>query len=332
MKIRFAKLAVASVVLSFAGIAAAADPIKIGVDGPFTGGSSSMGVSMRDGVRLAVEEINKAGGVIGRKLQLIERDDEAKNERGVQIAQELISKEKVVADPEKEMDRRRRLFESIQNSLEADHFRARLNLLKLDSVLNEQRKIIFAERRSVLGSTDLAATAEELPAKFIRQLAEAHCASPEPMEWSLAQLVEEFRTGFSLDEAADQILPLLEKCSTAEDAARKLVDWLQPRLLKRYAVYASESLDVMYRVVLLEVIDELWQQHFAQLDLLMSTVVYRSLGKRDPVVEFRTDAFELFSTMLDAIPSKFCAAFYKPRPKSQTAQNAVLKDLLNARN
>ncbi|OYZ00819.1 MAG: amino acid ABC transporter substrate-binding protein [Polaromonas sp. 28-63-22] len=97
MKIHFAKLAIASVVLSFGSIAAAADPIKIGVDGPFTGGSSSMGVSMRDGVRLAVTEINKAGGVLGRKIELIERDDEAKNERGVQIAQELINKEKVTA-------------------------------------------------------------------------------------------------------------------------------------------------------------------------------------------------------------------------------------------
>jgi branched-chain amino acid transport system substrate-binding protein len=76
-------------------LALAADPIKIGVSGPFTGGSSSMGVSMRDGVRLAVEEINKAGGVLGRQLLLVERDDEAKNERGVQIAQELINKEKV---------------------------------------------------------------------------------------------------------------------------------------------------------------------------------------------------------------------------------------------
>jgi branched-chain amino acid transport system substrate-binding protein len=74
-----------------------ADPIKIGVNGPFTGGSSSMGVSMRDGVRLAAEEINKAGGVLGRQIQLVERDDEAKNERGVQIAQELINKENVVA-------------------------------------------------------------------------------------------------------------------------------------------------------------------------------------------------------------------------------------------
>ena len=80
-----------------AATAFAAEPIKIGVDGPFTGGSSSMGVSMRDGVRLAAEEINKAGGVLGRPIQLVERDDEAKNERGVQIAQELINKEKVVA-------------------------------------------------------------------------------------------------------------------------------------------------------------------------------------------------------------------------------------------
>lgn len=77
--------------------ALAADPIKIGLSGPFTGGSSSMGVSMRDGVKLAVAEINKAGGVLGRELVLVERDDEAKNELGVQIAQELINKESVVA-------------------------------------------------------------------------------------------------------------------------------------------------------------------------------------------------------------------------------------------
>jgi len=97
MTIRFAKLAIAAAAFSIAGLATAADPIKIGVAGPFTGGSSSMGVSMRDGVRMAADEINKAGGVLGRKLELVERDDEAKNERGVQIAQELINKEKVIA-------------------------------------------------------------------------------------------------------------------------------------------------------------------------------------------------------------------------------------------
>ena len=92
----YTKIALAAAMLT-AGLTFAAEDIKIGVSGPFTGGSSSMGVSMRDGVRLAIDEINKKGGVLGRKLVAVERDDEAKNERGVQIAQELINKEKVVA-------------------------------------------------------------------------------------------------------------------------------------------------------------------------------------------------------------------------------------------
>lgn len=95
--IRTLKLTALASVLFAAGMSYAADTIKIGVSGPYTGGSSSMGVSMRDGVRLAAAEINKAGGLLGKQIQLVERDDEAKNERGVQIAQELINKEQVVA-------------------------------------------------------------------------------------------------------------------------------------------------------------------------------------------------------------------------------------------
>lgn len=84
-------------ILAITNPALAKDPIKIGLTGPFTGGSSAMGVSMRDGVKLAVDEINRKGGVMGSPIQLVERDDEAKNEVGVQVAQELINKEKVVA-------------------------------------------------------------------------------------------------------------------------------------------------------------------------------------------------------------------------------------------
>ncbi|KQT55230.1 MULTISPECIES: ABC transporter substrate-binding protein [unclassified Aureimonas] len=83
--------------VSGAAQAQSADPIKIGVSGPFTGGSSAMGVSMRDGARIAAAEINANGGVLGRPIELIERDDEAKNEVGAQVAQELINKEEVVA-------------------------------------------------------------------------------------------------------------------------------------------------------------------------------------------------------------------------------------------
>ena len=74
--------------------AGAADPIKIGVSGPFTGGSSSMGVSMRDGVRLAAEEINKNGGVLGRKLELVHYDDASETAKANGFAKRLIEDDK----------------------------------------------------------------------------------------------------------------------------------------------------------------------------------------------------------------------------------------------
>ena len=94
--LRPAALALLMLTLPAVG-AVAVEPIRIGVSGPFTGGSSPMGVAMRDGIRLAAREINEAGGILGRPLLLIERDDEARPERGAQVVQELINQERVVA-------------------------------------------------------------------------------------------------------------------------------------------------------------------------------------------------------------------------------------------
>lgn len=86
-----------AVTLAFSNPVFAQDTIRIGVSGPFTGGSSPMGLSMRDGIRLAAQEINAAGGVLGKQIELVERDDEGKNDRGAQVVQELVSNESVVA-------------------------------------------------------------------------------------------------------------------------------------------------------------------------------------------------------------------------------------------
>ncbi len=71
--------------------------IKVGVYSPFTGGAAGMGISMRNGVEMAADEINRAGGILGQQVVLVMRDDEAKNERGAQIMQEFLEKEKVIA-------------------------------------------------------------------------------------------------------------------------------------------------------------------------------------------------------------------------------------------
>jgi branched-chain amino acid transport system substrate-binding protein len=88
------KLLLAAILL--VGSAVQAQTIKVGVYGPFSGGSAGMGISMRNGAQLAAEEINKAGGVQGKKIAIVARDDEARNEKGAQIMQELLEKENVL--------------------------------------------------------------------------------------------------------------------------------------------------------------------------------------------------------------------------------------------
>ncbi len=87
---------VLAVALATAVSLPAAEPIRLGLIGPYSGGSAPMGVSMRDGVRLAVKEINATGGVLGRPIELVERDDKATNDLGAQLTKELVD-EKVAA-------------------------------------------------------------------------------------------------------------------------------------------------------------------------------------------------------------------------------------------
>lgn len=93
----FLRTAILATLALLGSSASAIEPIRIGVSGPFTGGSNPMGIAMRDGIRLAAREINAAGGILGRPVVLVERDDEARPERGAQVVQQLINQEKVIA-------------------------------------------------------------------------------------------------------------------------------------------------------------------------------------------------------------------------------------------
>src|SRR5437763_3169031 len=80
--------------LSICNVASAqTGPIKIGLTGPFSGGSAPMGESMRNGVRLLIDDYNKYGGLLGREIQIVERDDQANPTIGAAIAKELVEKE-----------------------------------------------------------------------------------------------------------------------------------------------------------------------------------------------------------------------------------------------
>ena len=248
----------------------------------------------------------------------------------------LLAKETALKDPEhavseKVMKLRRMALRSVQSRLESDSFRMRINLLKLDNVLNEQRLVIYRERKHILTSVEIASTAASMRTSVVEEIVNLHCGLQSEPEWSISALLDECAQVFSIDDQYRPRLELACKQGDLEGIEREMNAKLDEVLEERYSVYSAETLNEMYRFVLLEVLDEKWRQHFSQLDTLMSNIGLRSIGKRDPVVEFKTEAFGLFEAMLKSLPRSFCSKFYAQKPKNFNAQNSVLKDLLSSR-
>lgn len=247
------------------------------------------------------------------------------------LGRETASKDLEEAVNEKVMKLRRMAFRSVQSRLENDSFRMRINLVKLDNVLNEQRLVIYGERKHILTSLEIATTAASMRSRVVEEIVNLNCGLSSEPEWNISALRDECALVFSIDDQYRPRLELASKHGDLEGIERELKVKLDEVLEERYSVYSAETLNEMYRFVLLEVLDEKWRQHFSQLDTLMSNIALRSIGKRDPVVEFRTEAFRLFEAMLTSLPRCFCSKFYAQKPKNFSAQNSVLKDLLSSR-
>ncbi len=270
----------------------------------------------------------------GESIFILSFEDEfLKNadEAFVLLAGETALKDPQQAVTEKVMERRRKVFRSVQSRLENDSFRTRLNLLKLDNVLNEQRLVIYKERKRILTSPEIASTAASMRSSVVEEIVNLNCGLQNEPEWNISALLAEFAEVFSLDDQYRLRLEMSYKHGDRKGYERELSANLNQILQERYSVYSAETLDEMYRVVLLEVLDEEWRQHFNQLETLMSNIALRSIGKRDPVVEFKTEAFGLFEEMSASLPRSFCSKFYAQKPKNISAQNSVLKDLISSR-
>ena len=270
----------------------------------------------------------------GESIFILSFEDEfLKNcdEKFVVLARENALKKTKQAVTEKIMTLRRKVFRSVQSRLENDNFRMRINFLKLDNVLNEQRMLIYNERKHILTSPKIASIAAFMRLSVVEEIVNLNCGTQNEPEWNKSALQAELAEVFSLDDQYHLRVEMSYKHDNLKGSERKLSAKLDEFLEERYSVYSASTLDEMYRFVLLEVLDEKWRQHFSQLDTLMSNIALRSIGKRDPVVEFKIEAFELFEEMLASLPRSFCSKFYAQKPQNISAQNSVLTDLLSSR-
>ncbi|MGB0411766.1 MAG: preprotein translocase subunit SecA [Pikeienuella sp.] len=193
-------------------------------------------------------------------------------------------------------------IEKSQAKVEARNFDIRKNVLKFDDVMNDQRKAIFGQRREVMDSDDLSDTVEEMRHSMVDDLVSQHI--PERAyadQWDTAGLTERVQEIFAED------LPISDWAAaegaddeTVGDALREHVD---KAAAKRVAKQGAEKIRAAEKTIILESIDANWREHLIMLDHLRSVVGLRGYAQRDPLNEFKSEAFELFNALMEKLRS-----------------------------
>lgn len=193
-----------------------------------------------------------------------------------------------------------RALEKAQKKVEARNFDTRKNLLKYDDVMNDQRKEVYAQRRTFMQAADVSETVEEMRRETIAAMvARAIPENAYPEQWDLVGLQNQVREQLGLDlpveawgkeEGIDEVA-VRERLEQAADQAAA----------SRAANIGPELMRMVEKSVLLQVFDAVWKEHLLALDHLRQGIGLRAYGQRDPLNEYKSEAFNLFNTMLEEL-------------------------------
>ncbi len=188
-------------------------------------------------------------------------------------------------------------LEKAQQKVEAHNFDMRKNLLKYDDVMNDQRKVIFEQRIEMMESEDVSETIEDMRHHVVEELVDKHIPEKAFAEqWDIKGLDADIQEIFAME------LPVADWAEEEGIAD----DEIYERLIKEVdLVYAKKAVDftpdIMRQIeksILLQTLDHLWREHLVTLEHLRQAVGLRGYGQRDPLNEYKTEAFTLFSSLL----------------------------------
>ncbi|MFC7048010.1 preprotein translocase subunit SecA [Emcibacter nanhaiensis] len=190
-----------------------------------------------------------------------------------------------------------RAIEKAQQKVEARNYDIRKNLLKYDDVMNDQRKAIYEQRLEVMSAEDVSDTVEDMRHETIEELVAAHVpARAYPEEWDMKGLGVELQRLFGRDFGAEEWIK--EEGIDAVAFEDHLVEATNKFMEDRAQEIGPDIMKQVEKQILLQSIDSHWKEHLAQLDHLRQVIQLRAYGQRDPLNEYKTEAFSMFGDML----------------------------------
>ncbi len=192
-------------------------------------------------------------------------------------------------------------IESSQAKIEGRNFQIRKNVLKFDDVMNQQREIIYGQRKKVLDGEDISGSIRTMMEESIRGVVDRYLLDESIKdEWNLDGLRDYFLGWLTRPEDLHYTREELEQTSK-EDVGNFLLERARQLYEKREKEFGSELAREIERVVLLRNVDMKWMDHIDNMEELKRGIHLRSIGQRDPVVEYRMEGSEMFEQMVESI-------------------------------
>ena len=194
-------------------------------------------------------------------------------------------------------------LEKAQQKVEARNFEMRKQILKYDNVLNDQRKAIFEQRKTIMSADDVSNDIADFREDVVETLVTRHIPEKAYAEqWDAAGLHDEVLRIFGVD------LPIVdwtkEEGIADEEVRERILKAAEERAAARSAEYTPEVMRYVEKAILLQTLDRDWREHIVNLDHLRQYVGLRGYGQRDPLNEYKSEAFEMFEGLLANLRSE----------------------------
>ena len=222
-------------------------------------------------------------------------------------------------------------LEKAQSKVEARNFDIRKQLLKYDDVINDQRKAIFSQRREIMESTNVSEIVRDMRHQLIDDLVD-QCMPPKsyPEQWEMEVLQEEAQGKLGIDEP---ITSWVGEEDVDDEVARS-------RLYRGLGRAAGQEVGGVRPVTpcdhwksrfLLHTLDKKWREHLVTIEHLRSVIGFRGYAQRDPLNEFKNEAFGLFEALLNALRTDVSSHLSILRPLTQEEQETMKRQLAERR-
>ncbi|XHB99567.1 preprotein translocase subunit SecA [Nitratireductor sp. ac15] len=188
-------------------------------------------------------------------------------------------------------------LEKAQKKVEARNFDIRKNLLKFDDVMNDQRKVVFEQRLELMDGENLSETVAEMRQDTIDDLVARHIPEKAYAEqWETKELREAVKASLNLDLPIDEWAQ--EEGIAEDDIRERISEATEAAARDRAERFGPDIMTYVEKSILLQTLDSLWREHLVNLDHLRSVIGFRGYAQRDPLNEYKSEAFELFQAML----------------------------------